>query len=524
MDDAEAAAVMKDALETAWIQNPEEVLAACDGSRLSFRAKECAGKPGAFDEYVSFLKERLWLKSQGGEVGVAKDAARGSSALGIRYWNPVDGGMVSFVRQRITWLNSAFAREKAELAKNISVDLLSANGVDLASNGEFVRYKAPSNPDDMDPSERALDLDPSRTTTDETVERVIERVGNPNAEEVPSGPDVAGNARSAALERLRRQPIDSDFFSSPNRTEFAFFSDVFDRAIEPAPAPEDRDVQLRSLAAELVDSYCLDMDGKEFVLQDIDEWDPRSSSFFRQFGEVTDFVIAKVASPNIAQGEVSASSEVVARLVGLTDSSDRSGSSLDRPSDPLTELHRAGVSIRTAQMWSEHATEEMLVSSDRPDYLFLTEALEEEAGADLHPEILSKELKRLATAWIQNNAFDLAFSSTLMDAVTKWDPLNEGYFNEMLLDHLQQIAIEQKQAALGQRTLQHQPVAVGPDIAPTDPFAAPSGPLTELNVEAFGRAPAQSAPKKRMAPADLLRSQPTLFSDEEAPERPPSLD
>jgi hypothetical protein len=154
------------------------------------------------------------------------------------------------------------------------------------------------------------------------------------------------------------------------------------------------------------------------------------------------------------------------------------------------------------------------VSCDRPDYLFLTEALEEEARDDMTPEQLSLELKRLATTWVKRTNRDWVIGENIVNAVEKWDPLTEGYFNEMVVDHLQGIVIEQQRAAIASRPLEYRPPALEPTGPGRDPYAVRTAPLTELNIEAFGNEPHAQPKGKKLTPAELLRSQPTLFPDE----------
>ncbi len=528
MSEDEAAAAMKAGLEEAWLARPNEVLAACSSKMISGVAQGLRHKPGEFQNVMSYLTERMWLGPFSAEgpqddkgpqddskIPEATDPERGSYAFHIRYWQPKMGGMVKYLNQRVGWLLTNYSRELARQGKLISLETLTANGADLTSDGRFVRPQRPRTAlDDMDPTEAALDGMDLRAERDRLLagaekdprlEEDVTKPGHaPEEAEEPEAPSAPVTAKQSALTSLVQRPMGAEILNSPNRFEFGFFSLALGRDIEPCAAPEDRAKQLQSFALTSFDTLCPDLEDSAAIRSDLATWDPAKVSFFHQFPDVTEFIIAKVGSPEIVAARtpspVNAESAAAAKLMGLA-SDEEVARPIDQPGDLFTEMTMAHDTLRVSDMWRQKATPELLNSADRPDYLFLCEALKVEPNEDLKPTELHAEIKKMAAEWVITASRNSKFTDHLWSAVRQWDPAQDGLFGELIMENLREIctgdvAMKDPGLAATEQAL-HDLTGSNPAAEASAIFAhaVPTPPTVAPQYELFGSEPKPPQPQ-----------------------------
>jgi hypothetical protein len=451
----DASATMKGALEQAWLERPREVLAACDGKRLAMLAKENAKRPSEFQKTIDFIQERLWLNTADGAEPRALDPGRGSSAYGIRYWNPEAGGLASYMKARVGWILNDYAELKSVEGQTTSLDKLTEGGLEIATDRTFVRpLRSSSTEIDHDAGEGS-DEPPEPAASVPDLAKSAQS-STPDVDAVVYGPEkdstegeVLAAANRQRLEAFSRQ---HSILTSPNRGEFGFFATALGRVIEPASAPEDRFEQLKELAYEVLETVGKDLPDRNDVVEDLKSWTPDSRSFFQSFPDVTEFVIDTLARPELWGGPepVTRDAADVSRLLGLTPPEMRSPGQLDLAAsafESVTEAHRV---LRVSDMWNATATPEMLNSPERPDYQFLCEVTKTPIDESLSPQELHASLKTLAHKWNEQACSNDTLRSLLDISINKWDPGVDGYLGEVVMSRLSEIV--QSEASVGEVT------------------------------------------------------------------------
>ncbi len=318
-----------------------------------------------------------------GNKNVVTDAERVSSYHALSWWEPAKGGLVPYMRQRIGWVLQDMSRDRAERAQFVSMEALSAVGIDIDDGGRVVRHRAES----------------ASEGETETVDESIPLIGGDAVQR------VIGVGRS--------------------RAEYDLFERVLGHAIQRADSPAARVVQLRSLAVLAADIL---RGGREDAVMEkrLQAWDPASASFENTFPELaaaletaTGFapVTARVPHP---ETEMAAVERLAARDYGGA---------------ALVQLSEAA-----EQFWSARALSEgELASAERPDYTYLALVTGREVERDARPPSLFGTIRAMARDWAEaelGHASDRFAGrvNVFRRLIENYDPATDGFLGEYLSD------------------------------------------------------------------------------------------
>ena len=304
-----------------------------DHSRFVALQGEAASYPGGWPALRDEIAQRL-IAPMDGRAVVITDEERGSSYNALGWWNPEKGGLVPYMRQRITWVMDAIGRERALHAPNISLEALHDVGIDIDESGRIVHMEIMRDHDGMSPLQvSGGDWQPWPDGQMRGIEAAIRRA-------------QAGGA--ASVGRFRK--------------EYTLFSHVIGSEVVPADSPGGRAHQLRELAItahRLVRGGLGDPETETRLLA----WNPAAVSFTHTFPGLS-ATFEKYAETHRApvhgrEAVPIPAAEFVAveRLSLEPDGSSR-----------LVRLARVA-----QRFWSAHATNEGdLATPNRPDYEYLT--------------------------------------------------------------------------------------------------------------------------------------------------------
>lgn len=349
--------------------------------------REAAAYPGGWPAMQDEIAQRLVAPMDGAER-LIMDEDLGSSYNALAYWQPEQGGLVPYMRQRIKWALHAMNRERAQSAAiYVSLNALNAVGIDIDENGKVIRQT----------------LDEWQPCPDGKV------------------PDAAGllrRAQAAVLPGVGR-----------SRPEYAFFSALMGREIIPADSPAARIQQLKAEALN-VDRHIRGGLGDEKTEKLLLAWEPNAASFRYAFPKLSakfDAVL-EAQNPGAPKRDAvpipSAEFAAVERLAAQPNGS-----------HALVRLAKAA-----QHFWTARATNEAeLANSTRPDYEYLSLVTGRTLDLDPPPMKLFAAVGEMAKQWAET-AMTLSEGrlagrvTALRRAVAAYDPSRDGFLGEYLRD------------------------------------------------------------------------------------------
>jgi hypothetical protein len=387
-----AATLMKTTLFEAFARDPGGFVVKMlhrrgeSGSAFSTLQREAATYPGGWPAMRDEIADRL-VAPMDGKERLITDESRGSSYDALAYWQPAQGGLVTYMRHRIQWTVQAMRREQVTFAQTlVSLEALQSVGIDISEDGRVIRH-----------------MDELRHWPEGGAGDAVSLMGR-----LPPG-------ASAGVGRFRR--------------EYALFGGVLGCAVDPADSPAARVGQLRELA---VTAFRVERGGigDPEMERRIVAWDPAAASFRHTFPSLTatyekyvesrtEYLPRQEAVP-VPPAEL----EAVERLSGEADGGGK-----------LVRLARAA-----RRFWSAKAVNDADLSNpQRPDYEYLALVTGHEVETDPPSVRLFGSIRAMAQEWA-DVAVRLAEGrlagrvTALKRAVVSYDPAKDGYLGEYLRD------------------------------------------------------------------------------------------
>jgi hypothetical protein len=356
------------------------------GSAFLMLQREAATYPGGWPAMRDEIAERL-VTPMDGKERLITDESRGSSYDALAYWQPEQGGLVTYMRHRIRWVVQAMRREHATFSQTlVSLESLQAVGIDIDEEGKVIRQ----------------------------------------VDELRQWPE-SGTGDAATL--LRRLQSGAPSVVGRFRREYELFGAILGCAVDPADSPAARVSQLRELAITAF-RVARGGIGEAEMEKRILAWDPAAASFQQTFPTLTASYQKHVESrPTRAPRPETvpvppAELEAVERLGGEPNGSEK-----------LVRLARAA-----RQFWSARAVNEADLSSpQRPDYEYLALVTGREIESNPPAGRLFGAIRTMAQEWA-DAAVNLAEGrlagrvTALRRAVVRYDPGKDGYLGEYLRD------------------------------------------------------------------------------------------
>lgn len=379
-----------------------------DRSIFTLLRREAATYPGGWPAMQEEIASRL-VAPWDGQDFVITDAERGSSYNGLGYWDPAQGGLVTYMRSRIKWVLCDIYRDRMAQGRFISADALQALGIDIDERGALK--------------------------------------GGP----MDIGGDNWENQGNVATEALRHATANVISVVGRNRGEYALFSRMIGCYQAPDDSPEARVKQLRHLAAEAYEVLLqhkaqdeeemkrwkelspeqkrLETKGEETLRKLFRSWDPAAYSFEETFPlSAKEFIafaekrspVPRPPEPPLPLAEFLAVERIARQSNG---------------SRVLVAFARAAERFWSARMTSDAD----LSDPERPDYEYLAFVAGRESEPAPAPPKLYAAIRAMAEGWAEMALKSLPnrFAGSVTPfrrAISQYDPAKDGFLSEYLRD------------------------------------------------------------------------------------------
>lgn len=506
----------------------EAVIMKCGGGAIAGRLKENVGARGDFAGMMSFLKSRLWNRRQDGAMTVSQKGREFSTNDIIQDWNPINGGIGKYLQINIgNILARDWKTSQMELAdpKKDSLNRLLESGREPDTTGRIFNASAGGSDesDSVDYVERdsAFDKDSDRFSANLRGQRGEENPleeGEPTAEGIEAldvEEEITPQRREFEVALLASKTI-SNGSPTLRTTEHPDYRVLAAALLEDVPEAEldaaGRVVQLRDMAKRAITIHYQENSDIADVLEAVETWDPANVSFARYFPEAC--VDISTSLDDAGKKEIkNADVQIEFAMDFIAVSKELNQQSQRLPSRPdKIDTHEWDEMVSTSHGWfSAHAnSEEDLQSTSRPDYIALCALMQKKPDKSLSPGQLGEELKSLHGQWTSlafktaqeigsrnSSVFSENFEavSEMSKRMQSWNPLVDGYAGEQMVQHLNEIRLEQweresnrREAAAAALLAQQTSIALARPRLVTKPIAIPPRPkqtsfFDELAVE-----------------------------------------
>ena len=379
-----------------------------DRSIFTLLQREAATYPGGWPAMQEEIAARLVAPWDGKDF-VITDADRGSSYNGLGYWDPEQGGLVTYIRSRIKWILCDIYRDRMAQGRFVSADALQALGIDIDDKGALKR-----SPMEIDRGE-------------------WENHGN------------------LVTEALRHATANVIAVVGRSRSEYDLFGRMIGCYQAPADSPDARVKQLRHLAVKAHEVLLqhkeqdkeeqkrwrelspeqkrLEIEANETLKKLFRSWDPAAYSFEETFPlSSKEFIaFAERKSPVLrpADPPIPLAEFVAVERIALQPSGSR----------VLVAFARAA-----ERFWSARITSDADLSDpERPDYEYLAFVAGRESEPAPTPPKLYAAISDMAKGWaelaLKSMPNRFAGSVTAFRrAISQYDPAKDGFLSEYLRD------------------------------------------------------------------------------------------
>lgn len=418
--------------------------------------KKMGNDPRICDEAMRYCMTYLWTANSDGRESKAKDSEKGTSRNAITYWDPKSGGIVAYLRERVNYAVAQYVDVNAISKDSISLDKLREFNLEISDSGAFVRALENYSDDNQDEHDRALRedfLEMDEAQIEETLKAPSEF--DPEAEIDGSIEDyleaTAILQEEREIQRQAKLATKEINYRSENRPDLVWMEQALGLPHDPEPDFEDRMDQMQSYAGRVLATYShnLPLDELTSIKEDLEEWDPRNSNFFRVFPDVVSEVDHQISIRD-------KSAHIVKYL--------KNEKGIDGIQETLginPNEHSANELIEQKRLWRMRSTPEALSSPNRPDFEYLKKALrvDEKEGFESYED--PRRIKAMGYRYISQRTQENRLGIGLRSGMTEWNP-EEKFFHEQIMDTISNISLGGK---LSEKELQQAMIMMNPDSA-----------------------------------------------------------
>jgi hypothetical protein len=452
------APMLKDLLKEAYSTNPEALIKmTCCGKKgggvLNSYWEKMNNDPRIVEDSMRYCMSYLWTKREDGTACKARDQERGTSGNAIEYWNPKEGGIVAYIRERVGYAIGQFCAINTIPKSNVSLDKLKEFNLELTNSGDFVRAMDSYETDDT--GEEGLG-DFFDEVEDSEIPKMLNGDVDVDLEAEYERPlDEIIEAAGIMQEEMRIQKQSRDFakeirFKSENRPDLIWMEQALGREHDPDPDFEGRMEQMRELASEVIEVHCkrMPVDDLAAIKEDLEEWNPAQDNFLHTYPDVVAEVDTQLEKENKAAHII----KYVKNTRGV-DSVQTSLFGLEGSNLSASEL------IEQKNLWRKRSTPEALDDPSRPDFMYLRKSLgmENNRSQDTYQD--ARRLKAMAWCYIDQRAGENALGAGLRAGISEWDP-TRSFFHEKVIETISDLSVRGK---LNDKELEQATVMMNPD-------------------------------------------------------------